>query len=492
MHPVLQLPRSASLAATALAAAAVLAGGPCRAETRSFSSNDGRTIEATLEKIQGDQVTLLRDDGQSFTFPIQFLSAKDQEFVEQRRKEIARERVEPLNEAAGHPLFNTEPILERPAADIAKALGLRRESQTEGLLSWRLYAAFHGDPPGSYRLFGAMPYSVALYADPDGSFDNLSVVYANKGDFGSTAGIGEDHFGGSDGPSEDSLAAAMERDFEKITATLTKALGEPTRQRFGEGKSRRTVSRWDSGDASILLAMEDEEFVNLSIVSPESADSGGKTSKVDDSQIKQRIAGAVKREANGDVLISGIPMVDQGPKGYCVPATFERAMRFMGMEADMYLLAMVGQSTAGGGTSPELLIDEVKSQVYRKARRTRDDDPDKLSISRLDRFIDEGIPVMWTMYSLPLYNAVANTNTEERGEVDDWDQWAQRIAGQAEKFDDLEPTPGNHHICMIIGYNAKTGEIAVSDSWGPSYRLRWVPVAAANWAHGGRLFMIMP
>ena len=29
---------------------------------------------------------------------------------------------------------------------------------------------------------------------------------------------------------------------------------------------------------------------------------------------------------------------------------------------------------------------------------------------------------------------------------------------------------------MIIGYNKATNEIAVSDSWGPSYAERWVPV----------------
>ena len=30
------------------------------------------------------------------------------------------------------------------------------------------------------------------------------------------------------------------------------------------------------------------------------------------------------------------------------------------------------------------------------------------------------------------------------------------------------------HVCMIIGHNKQTGEIAVSDSWGPEYAERWV------------------
>ena len=116
----------------------------------------------------------------------------------------------------------------------------------------------------------------------------------------------------------------METDFEAITKKLTSVLGEEEKQRFGEGKSRRTVLRWDWQDASILLALEREEFVSLSIVPATMADGGGKAGKVGDSAIKERIAKRVSREDNGDVYIKGIPMVDQGPKGYCVPATSSR------------------------------------------------------------------------------------------------------------------------------------------------------------------------
>lgn len=47
-------------------------------------------------------------------------------------------------------------------------------------------------------------------------------------------------------------------------------------------------------------------------------------------------------------------------------------MRTMGIEADMYLLAMVGGTGIGGGTSVGRLLDAVRSQVYGKGRRTRD------------------------------------------------------------------------------------------------------------------------
>ena len=66
---------------------------------------------------------------------------------------------------------------------------------------------------------------------------------------------------------------------------------------------------------------------------------------------------------NGDVILKDIPMVNQGPKGYCVPATWERAMRYMGVPADMYVLAMAGQSGAGGGTSVVAIANGAKAAV---------------------------------------------------------------------------------------------------------------------------------
>src|SRR5690606_10249018 len=131
---------------------------------------------------------------------------------------------------------------------------------------------------------------------------------------------------------------------------------------------------------AFILSNEEGEYVSLAVISSESADEGGKSARMRDSEMKERLIASVAREENGDVRITEIPMVDQGPKGYCVPATFERAMRALGIEADMYLLAMVGESQAGGGTSVELLLENVRSQVYRKGRRTKEEEVKELRI----------------------------------------------------------------------------------------------------------------
>lgn len=78
------------------------------------------------------------------------------------------------------------------------------------------------------------------------------------------------------------------------------------------------------------------------------------------------------------------------------------------------------------------------------------------------------------MCSLPTYNMVANKRTMERRNVKDWPTYASKIAGEAESNLPNLQAKGNYHICMIIGYNAATNEVAVSDSWGKRYTIRWV------------------
>lgn len=465
------------LAATARAAA----------ETRVFHSADGRPLTASLEKISGDLVTLKRQDGKTFEIPSSNLSAADQEYLAAFSRR-AGDDAKKLNDAAGQQISDGQPFSRRNAEELAGLLKLRPESQSKFGRSWRLYAAF----AKGYQLFGAMPYSVALHSNEEGRATSLSIVYANKGDFGSTAGFGKDHFNAGTTATASSLEEAMKHDEEAVTKALTSVVGEGKTERYGEGKTRRKVTRWDWNGHAFLLSNEEGEYVSLAVVPTEVADAGGKTTITRDADVKKRLLASVVRNPNGDVFLSEIPMVDQGPKGYCVPATFERAMRTMGLEADMYLLAMVGQSQAGGGTSVELLLENVRRQVVSKGRRIKDEAIEQLRIRDVKRYIDQGTPLMWRMCSVDEYNEAADKNTKERAAVTDWKAHAATLATTYAALV-KSPKPGTkHHLCMIIGYNETTQEIAVSDSWGPSFELRWVPVSVANWVSNGGLFMILP
>ncbi|RYD30865.1 MAG: hypothetical protein EOP87_15845, partial [Verrucomicrobiaceae bacterium] len=364
---------------------------------RTFSSATGQEIQAKFEGMNGDLVKLRRSDGKAFELPKDKLSAADQTYVTEATASAGSQSTT-LNTAAGHEIVTQQPLTSRKAEELAKGLDLRPESQSKYGKSWRRYAA----RGGAYKLFDAMPFSVALYSNDEEQVTSISAVYANKGDLDSKAGFGADHFKGGTDATEKSLAEAMAKDEEAISKSLTSVLGQPKVQRFGEGKSRRTIQRWDWNGHSFLLSNEEGEYVGLTIVTTETADAGGKSLRIRDEDLKKRLIDSVKTEPNGDVHITHIPMVDQGPKGYCVPATFERAMRTMGMDADMYLLAMVGQTGIGGGTVVEYLVDGIRSQVYSKGRRTKDEPVKEVKIRDVKRYIDQGVPVMWRMCSFEL------------------------------------------------------------------------------------------
>ncbi|BCU76276.1 C39 family peptidase [Luteolibacter sp. LG18] len=478
--------RLRSWSVCALSILTISPAGAAVGDWRPLGDGKGEKIEVRFEgKADGVYLLRRRADGKLFEVKPDFLLPADQKAFDEAAGVLEQE-ISKINGTAGHKVFSGAPFEARQAGEIANALSLRQESATNDSKSWRLYAR------EDYRLFDARPYSVALYADGEGHATSLSIVFANKGDFGSKAGTGQDHFQGGTDATANTLEAAMKKDEAAIEKSISTALGAPVTQRFGEGKTRRQIKRWDWNGQSLLLSSEDGEYVSLQVVPLEFAAAGGKTGMTKGEIVRRHRKESVVRDPNGDVYVTQIPMVDQGPKGYCVPATFERALRTMGIDADMYLLAMVGETAAGGGTSVEKLLENVRRSVYSKGRRTKDEPVKELRIRDVKRYLDEGVPVMWTMKAVEDYAKAANDNTSARKGVSDWAAYATGIAAKAAEIAKKPKPDTNHHICMIIGYNEKTDELAVSDSWGPSFERRWVPVKVANWASSGGLFMILP
>ncbi|MEM6912285.1 MAG: hypothetical protein AAF555_11990 [Verrucomicrobiota bacterium] len=448
------------------------------ADFRVFRSAEGQVMEAEVLEVTEKSTTMRLQNGQEFTLPLERFSPADQEFLrEWSPPGLDGEQIEKLNEVIGHPLFSgSKALWGESAAEIALRLKWPPESETKYSSSFRRY------PGPKERFLSSRLYSAVVYAGEDGHPDRFSLVYANKGDFYAAAGSGEDHFAAGQVSDEaGSLEEAMASAEERIAKQLSSILAEGESQRFGEGSTRRTVRRWDFQGHAFLLSHVEQEYVGLTIVPTEQADSSGRSGLTSDQVLRARLERNVLRQENGDVVLANIPMVDQGPKGYCVPATFERAMRYMAIPADMYLLAQAGQSDAGGGTVTSILVDAVKSEVSSKARRVRDLDLERFKLSLIARYIDKGVPILWHMASLDRYNQIANERTVARESISDWSAWAEMVSAEMEanvESGDLHPET-NYHICMIVGYNAATEEIAVSDSWGPRYELRWVHLGEA-------------
>lgn len=383
---------------------------------------------------------------------------------------------EEVNAAFGVPVFADDNLWDDADSAAAERLKWPRESSTPRDASFRLYAG------ASERVLGARPYSLALYGE-GGTVSSLSLVFANKGDVETLGGA---QFGSNQRESQRELKKAvkefeeqLQADEKAIEGALTAVLGEPKKTSFGQGREmREQVKRWDWNGHAILLAAPDGEYVAVRVIPADLAD-GTRKPRISADELRADLAGRVERRPNGDVVVTTIPMVDQGPKGFCVPATWERALRYMGIPADMYILAMAGDTGIGGGTYLSSIVNGAKETVTRAGRRLQISSG-KITLPTLAPLIDRGLPLMWAMYVDRDLNRDLNKRAQERAGVSDPAEWKSRIAPARKAAKDLKPSRDNGHVCMIIGYNKETGEVAVSDSWGEEYAERWMTIEEAE------------
>lgn len=112
------------------------------------------------------------------------------------------------------------------------------------------------------------------------------------------------------------------------------------------------------------------EFVRIRILPPQVL-LGMQQNTLKTNISRPTLAKRVKKEGT-KVFLEGIPMVDQGSKGYCAVASFERVMRYYGSEVDMHDLADLANTSGGGGTSPSGIKDAVHKMAVRSGLRTRE------------------------------------------------------------------------------------------------------------------------
>ena len=206
---------------------------------------------------------------------------------------------------------------------------------------------------------------------------------------------------------------------------------------------------------------------------------GGDAGHAGGADMGEKLKARVELRTNGVVILKDIPMVNQGPKGYCVPATWERALRYVGIPADMYVLAMAGQTEAGGGTSLAAMSWGAAEIVARHGRRLTPSGG-RITTHVGARVIDNGLPILWTMFAAEDVEKAISIRTEQRRQVTDWAIYTKTLEPVRRDARRIRPSRDDAHMCMIIGYNSKTGEIAISDSWGPQFAERWITTEEAN------------
>ncbi|MCK5801973.1 MAG: C39 family peptidase [Lentisphaeria bacterium] len=138
----------------------------------------------------------------------------------------------------------------------------------------------------------------------------------------------------------------------------------------------------------------------------------------------------------GDVFMV-VPMVDQGPKGYCGPATLARIVQYYGRDTTMNEMAAMMETMGAQGT----LLREIRDATRKVTR--------KLHMS----FKEEKL--------------LKKNRRDDRRYIDKWvEKCIVKYASTGSPIFWTVPK----HLRLIVGYNARTREILYSDSWGkPGY-----------------------
>ena len=222
----------------------------------------------------------------------------------------------------------------------------------------------------------------------------------------------------------------------------------------------------------------------------------------------------VTRDENGDVYLAGIPMVNQGDKGYCAVATTERVMRFYGLDVDQHQIAQLASSSAAGGTSPDAMVKALKRAGSKLGCRIRvlEDLDIKEVLDRIRRYNKQAKRahqpeiVFGQMIDVGAVYRSMNFEVLKESRLDSRVQFS-KFKSTIERYIDegtplawsvvlglVAETPPLHgalggHMRLIIGYNNRTEELLYSDSWGQGHEFKRMPAGDA-WAITTGLYAI--
>lgn len=246
------------------------------------------------------------------------------------------------------------------------------------------------------------------------------------------------------------------------------------------------------------------EYINLSIV-PGSNAVVSVTANQKVRVAPGSLAKNVKRLPDGDVFIDGVPMVDQGEKGYCAAAAAERVMEYYGTDVDQHEMAQRMAMGTGGvkfedmvkgfrsvaqalGLQLKMLIEMDDGAImrmiddYNKMAKKMNKPP--LDLSKLGKQNLYGKKTLWDLMDKDVFLA---SRTRERIAIERFFGWVQEkielgiplcngvvIGILPEEAELGQPSGG--HLRLIIGYNAKTSEVLYTDSWGPGHERKRMPL----------------
>lgn len=398
----------------------------------------------------------------------------------------------PLNEAQKQYL---EKLRQKGGENTAKANRMEEHAQP---FQW-LSGAKDGlrADAGKFTLFDEKVGEVVIRANA-GKIGPVSVSIFNRGDDGEISTI--------------ELGKRVDTWRKKIESNL----GVRGETYAAKGTVATTGWMWRKNrtawllESSISKSENRPEFLRLRIASLDAANDSTKP------KARGSLAEHVVRKDNGDVYIEGVPMVDQGQKGYCAVATTERVARYYGIEVDQHEMAQIAKTDDDGTSQDSMesalkratgklhcrttkLIDmdvrEIQQDVRNYNQAAKKADAAEFNFPEDTHILDPTL--FWKAVKPEIFLTAKNKQNGFnffQSKIKDYINqgvplnWSLHLGMFKEEG---IPQTGGGHMRLIIGYNEKTQEIIYSDSWGKGHEFKRMPAGHA-WCMTTGLYAIAP
>ena len=398
---------------------------------------------------------------------------------------------------------------------------------------------------GGVTCFGLPVYETRVSFGAAGGIERVEMMlYASGG----TEAINE--FVGADGKkfrrrervdktiSREEFGQVIEKARKRLTAPGAKP-PQVVREAVGMNAARQCSQTWPKTSlptkATLTWSFEQKGkavetfragFIRLAVDGPArlaSASSGRGAVKPAAAKGSKKITDNVIDESKGrgDVFGDGVPMVDQGQKGYCAAATAERVLRYYGLAIDEHQVAEAAGTSAEGGTSTLAMKNSVEAigKRFRLGTVVCYGDFDKGVTARIDGLVDEVRVYNKAAKKLKKPEISGDVYITHHGNMTSYDPGAVDRAMDPEVLKEMKvngaqksrftkfkkdvhdqvlkgiplfwgvklgvypepgiPQEGGYHMRLIIGYNDKKNELLYSDSWGAGHEMKRMPI---DWA----------
>lgn len=284
-------------------------------------------------------------------------------------------------------------------------------------------------------------------------------------------------------------------EFEALFKACGQSLGQilkvsPQKRPNGANQAVRTVGWMWQSPLCVALMEHNEyggvgkkavapEFLRLKLAPPSNKDWNfaiSSTGLLATTVSKSSLTKNVTKKPDGDVFISGIPMVDQGAKGYCVVASCQRLFEYYRIACDQHEMAQLAGSSAQTGTSSRAMEETLskidtrfktrfKALITPTPRDRSYREPDGKKFTEMVKsYTSDGVPLLW---ALQLGRAKEDPPLPAGGQV---------VGG---------------HMRMIIGYNESKGQLLFTDSWGAGHEMKRMAINDAFRVTEG-LYVLQP